>query len=127
MVGLSLVAKDPPGCSQTDLLHVGDEAIEAAGIGNPVLHQRELLGFDPDTDSLARHLAGPLDVGSVGPRRGRHAAAPFGVASGVDGNEVSPQKEVDLSEGLLEGVEAGALAAEPRRVIGRGVNRHFSC
>lgn len=118
MARLSLLAKDPFGCVQADLLHPGDESIEAAGIGSPLFHEWKLVAADSDTDRLAGDLSGPLDVGTVWLRRSGHAAAPLGVAASIDRHEISSQEEVGLSEGLFQNLEASAFAAEPDGISG---------
>jgi hypothetical protein len=94
-----------------DLLHLGDDAGEAATIGDPLLVEAGLRLSQPAGDGLAGVVAGPLPVGAVGLRRvGAAAAARRSVAE--DDAALADEAEFEdlaseIAMAVLEFVELG--------------------
>src|SRR5215467_3264585 len=76
-LGFGLVEEDLGGLF-ANLLHLGDDAGEAATIGDPLLAEAGLRLGEPAGDGLAGVVAGPLPVGTVRLGRVGVAAAAWG-------------------------------------------------
>ena len=82
----------------TELLHLSDDAGQAAAVGDPFLVKRGLGFGEAPSDGFAGVIAGPLPVGAVRLRRIGVASAAGGSAVGVAADDAALLDEAQVED-----------------------------